>query len=430
MIRIGDILFRMMPAAVIAAAAFMPVYAEDSAQGKHYVGGDISLLPEYEAAGAKYKTHDGRPIAELLPWLSEQGMNAMRVRLFVNPADYTEEDADPNACQTMDYILPLCQRIKAQGMALMLDFHYSDTWADPGKQWIPKAWQNLSEEELPGKVYDYTRESLATLKAAGVTPDFIQTGNEISYGMLWGKPGDSDADLYKTFNGSNKNWDRLANLLKEAGRACREECPEAGIVLHTERVKSSNELHNFYRQMNRLGVEYDIIGLSYYPYFHGNMATLDKALTLLEKSWPDKQIMIVETGYAYKWEVPGTSEKVDYPYSDAGQNEFAKALVATLEKHPAVDGLFWWWMEYNAYGTKLSNWYNAPLFDSTNGRACSALTTICSFASANSGILSIPYDAFRPKATKDILYDLQGRPLTSPAPGQPYISNGHLQINK
>ena len=419
--RIFSNLKTMMFSAVVA----LPAVWQQATAAEHYVGGDISLLPEYEEAGAKYKTHDGQPIANLLPWLSEQGMNAMRVRLFVNPEDYTEADVDPNACQTMDYILPLCQRIKQQGMALMLDFHYSDTWADPAKQWTPKAWENLTDDELYAKIYDYTRKSLATLKAAGLTPDFIQTGNEISYGMLWGRPGDKPADLKKTFAGSDKNWERFATLLKQAIRACHEECPEAKIVIHTERIKNRDELKNFYQQMDRLGVEYDIIGLSYYPYFHGNMNVLDQALSMLEQNWPSKEIMIVETGYAYKWEVPGTTEKVDYPYSDAGQNEFAKALVTTLEHHPTVDGLFWWWLEYNAYGTSLSNWYNAPLFDSTTGRACSALTTICSFGRSDSGIFSPVNDAIG--GTRRI-FDIQGRPVSRPRAGELYIIDRHTVI--
>ncbi|MDE7509057.1 MAG: arabinogalactan endo-1,4-beta-galactosidase, partial [Muribaculaceae bacterium] len=155
-------IFSNLKTIMFSAVVALPAVWQQATAAEHYVGGDISLLPEYEEAGARYKTHDGQPIADLLPWLSEQGMNAMRVRLFVNPEDYTEGDADPNACQNMDYILPLCQRIKQQGMALMLDFHYSDTWADPAKQWTPKAWENLTDDELYAKIYDYTRESLAT----------------------------------------------------------------------------------------------------------------------------------------------------------------------------------------------------------------------------------------------------------------------------
>ena len=156
---------------------------------QRYVGGDISLLPEYEKAGAHYLTQDGKQIEDLLPWLHEEGMNAMRVRLFVNPSDHKTKypsKYDPNACQDLEYITPLCKRIVDNGFNLMLDFHYSDTWADPAKQWTPEAWKGLSDEQLYEKIYDYTKETLLTLKDFGVTPAFIKPGNDIIYCMLWG----------------------------------------------------------------------------------------------------------------------------------------------------------------------------------------------------------------------------------------------------
>ncbi len=383
-----------------------------TASSMRYVGGDISLLPEYENAGAQYKTHDGTPISNLLPWLYDEGMNAMRVRLFVNPADHQSHypsEYDPNACQDLGYIIPLCQRIVDDGFALMLDFHYSDTWADPAKQWTPEAWKNLNDEQLYEKIYDYTKQTLLTLKEAGVSPGFIQPGNEISYGMLWGPEGASDASLKKAFMGSEANWARFGKLLRQAVKACHEVCPDAKIVLHTERVAQVNVLTNFYDQMKKLEVDYDIIGLSYYPYFHGDMNVLDKALAALQTRYPEKNIMIVETGYSYKWAVPGTDHDFSgkWAYSDEGQDKFAKDLVATLEKYDRVDGLFWWWMEYNAYGTNLSGWYNAPLFNSLDGRATPALKTICSFGEGSS-VNSIGAE----DNEKEIWYDLQGRPIS------------------
>lgn len=377
-------------------------------QAERYAGGDISLLPEYEAAGAKFKTHEGEPISYLLPWCREQGMNAMRVRLFVDPSKYTGSDKDPNACQTLDYIIPLCQKIKQNGFSLMLDFHYSDTWADPAKQFTPADWAGLTDEELYQKIYDYTKESLQILQDAGVTPDFIQPGNEISYGMLWGPEGTPANEQKKVYYGSSANWDRLGNLLKQAIAACNEICPDAKIVLHTERVAQQNVLKNFYNRMKTMNVQYDIIGLSYYPYWHGDLTVLNGALDMLETSFKDKKIMIVETGYPYKWEVPGSDhDNTDkWPYSDAGQNKFAQDLVKDLEKYSSVTGLFWWWMEYNAFNTNLSGWYNAPLFDSTTGRATSAFRTICSFAD-DSGIDQITYNA----TNKNTLYfNLSGIP--------------------
>lgn len=385
-----------------------------------YVGGDISLLPEYEEAGAQYKDADGKPIAELLPFLHAEGMNAMRVRLFVNSKDYTGKDKDPNACQDLDYIIPLCQRIQKAGFALMLDFHYSDTWADPAKQWTPKAWGALTDDQLYQKIYDYTKESLQTLADNGVVPEFIQPGNEISYGMLWGTEGTPESQLKKTFMGSDANWKRLATLLNQAIKACKEECPDAKIVLHTERVAQPDVQNNFYKKIEELSVNYDIIGLSYYPYFHGNLSVLEKALSALEKDFPSKNIMIVETGYPYAWEVPGTTEKVDYPYSEEGQNEFAAALVKLLREHDSVDGLFWWWLEYNAYNTSLKGWYNAPLFDSRTGQATRALATICSFAEGNDAAVGeITGDG--DDATRQ-WYNLQGIPVDNPTQPGLYIS--------
>lgn len=398
----------------IVAAATMMIAMTANAE-KRYVGGDVSLLPKYEEAGAQYKTHDGQPISDVLTFCREEGMNAMRVRVFVNPEDYDGKDKDPNACQTIESVTPLCKRIKDTGLDLILDFMYSDTWADPAKQWTPKAWQGLDDTQLCQAVYDYTKESLQTLKEAGVTPDFIQTGNEISYGMLWGSSTASEKDLKKALMGSSANWERLGNLLKSAIKACREVCPEAKIILHTERVATVDVQKNFYDQMKSLGVEYDVIGISYYPYFHGSLSVLEKAVDELEKDFAEKNVMVVETGYPYKWAVPGTTEKVDYPYTDEGQNQFAQDLVDMLEKHPNVDGLFWWWLEYNAYGTTLENWYNAPLFDSLTGCASSALKTLCSFADDGSGVIGFA-DRSHPKEVR--WYDLNGHDVTESSAGR------------
>ncbi|MDE7437450.1 MAG: arabinogalactan endo-1,4-beta-galactosidase [Muribaculaceae bacterium] len=383
-------------------------------RGERFVGGDISLLPEYEKAGAVYKDISGNIIPDLLPWLKTQGMNAMRVRLFVNPSQYLKDhpSADKNACQDLEYITPICKRVVDNGMDLMLDFHYSDTWADPAKQWTPTDWQNLTDEQLYQKIYDYTKESLETLKAEGIEPTFIQPGNEISYGMLWGKEGDSEANLKKVFMNNSANWARFGKLLSQAIKACREVCPDAKIVIHTERVAQADVEKYFYDKMKELNVDYDIIGLSYYPYFHGKINVLNSSLTMLEANYPDKEIMIVETGYAYAWEVPGTDKQVDYPYSPAGQNQFASALVNTLESHKTVDGLFWWWLEYNAYSTNLSGWYNAPLFDSRDGKALPALTTICSFADS-SAVNEISADT---DAENEEWYNLSGVKVSAPSP--------------
>lgn len=394
---------------------------------RRYAGGDVSLLPAYEEAGAVYLDYEGRPISgSALDFFAAEGLDIMRVRLFVDPAAYQGADKDPNACQSLEYIIPICKRIVAAGLPLMLDFHYSDTWADPAKQWTPAAWVGLTDDQLYQKIYDYTRDVLVRLGEVGVTPDYIQTGNEISYGMLWGAYNASSGSLKKCYSGSDANWPRFITLLKQAGKACREICPEAKIVLHTERVPKLDIQNNFYNKMKEGGVDYDIIGLSYYPYFHGALSVLDTAIGSLESLFPDKEIMVVETGYAYKWAVPGTSYDYSstYPYSDAGQRAFTHDLVELLKKHQAVTGLIWWWPEYNAYQTNLAGWYNAPLFDSTNGRACTAIKELADFVDKG-GVEGVLEDCSEAGASAvGGWYNLQGQPVHEPlAPGL-YIRKG------
>lgn len=392
-----------------------------SAQTK-YVGGDISLLPEY--SNSTYKDHNGNKISSPLQFFKEQGMNAMRVRLFVNPSDYTGSDKDPNACQDLEYAKALGKQIKDAGFKLMLDFHYSDTWADPVKQWTPQAWASLTETELYEKIYEYTKEVLQEMKTAGAEPDFIQTGNEISYGMLWGAYGTSSDSLRKISVYSSKNWYYFTNLLIKAGEACREVCPDAKIVIHTERVAQPSVLNTFYAKLQS-SLNFDIIGLSYYPYFHGDLTKLEAALTNIEGL--DKEIMIVETGYPYAWEVPGTTIDCSsqFPYTDEGQRLFTENLINVLNQHPLVTGLFWWWMEYNAYGAGLSGWYNAPLFDSRTGRATSALYELKNFLNTDA-VEMIQTD----RENDQNYYDLYGRKYTSPdAPGI-YINAGKKIIVK
>lgn len=355
-----------------------------NAQHGLYVGGDISCLPKYETAGAHYLTSDGQNISAPLTFFKDEGMNAMRVRLFVNPQNRVDDKTDNNVCQDLEWVKALGQRIKAEGYKFLLDIHYSDSWADPAKQWTPQAWKSLTEEQLKQKVYDYTKDVLTQLKAAGAEPDMIQTGNEISYGMLWGTSSASASSLKKCYTSSNANWDYFTSLLKKAGSACREVCPKAKIVLHTERVAQPSVLTAFYDKMASYDVDYDIIGLSYYPYHHGSLTVLETALSQLEQKFAGKQIMIVETGYPYAWAVPGGSKDFSstWAYSWDGQKKFTTDLLATLAKHETVTGLFWWFMEFNPYWTGSTfngQWYNAPLFDGRNGKATYALSVMKDF---------------------------------------------------
>lgn len=391
-----------------------------------YVGGDISCFPTYEEAGVVYKDENGNRI-EFLPYLYDIGMNAMRVRLFVDPESFEKnhpDDYDPNACQSLPYIIPLCRDIIENGFDLMLDFHYSDTWADPDDQWIPDSWSNLTDKELEEKIYQYTSDTLIELRQNGIVPKFIQPGNEISYGMLWGEYGNDIPGNHAYTNSPDSVWQRFGEFLNSAIKACRKECPDAEIIIHTERVAQVVVLTNFYQRMETIGIDYDIIGLSYYPAYHGNLSQLDTALSTIEKTFKDKPIMIVETGYPLYWDIEDTIYSPEFGLgSMEQQNHYAEELVKLLLQHKAVNGLFWWWLDYNPYisdSEHLSKWWNAPLIDPYTGKVLPATRTLASFGTGNASVKEMK----NPQISSDIWYDINGKKIAPPQMPGIYIHDG------
>ncbi len=350
-----------------------------------YLGGDVSVLQSYLDKGVSYYDGQGSRIPDVLEYLKgdDVGWNALRVRLFVDPVRKDADGkTDAQVCQDLDYVVRLCKRIKSEGFALLLDFHYSDTWADPANQWIPKAWASLSEDQLQAKVYDYTKECLQRLKAEGATPDFIQPGNEISYGMLWSSKVDRTSRTNRCFSDSpQENWTRFIRFLQQATKACREVCPDAKIIIHTERAGKPNVLSDIYKRLS--DVDYDQIGLSYYPFWHNSLQVLSQSLNTLATSFPDKKVQIVETAYYYQWPQGIEYDFSDrWPYTPAGQAAFAKDLIAELRKHSNVNGLYWWFPEENGNGpdsSVLTGWINRGLWDNESHRALPGLYVLKDF---------------------------------------------------
>ncbi len=397
-----------------------------NAQQSKLVGGDISMLQKYEDYKVSYYEKSGKKIADVMDYLKgeEVGWNALRVRLFVDPS----QDSDPQVYQDLDYVVRLGKRIKEKGFQFMLDFHYSDTWADPAKQWTPAAWLSLSDDQLKEKIYTYTKESLQTLVDAGATPDYIQTGNEISYGMLWGKTGSTANRCYTS---SSANWPRFIALLQQASKACREVCPQAKVIIHTERTGQPDVLVAIYKKL--AAVDYDIIGLSYYPFWHNGLSTLATSLNKLASNFPNKKVQIVETAYYYQYQ-PKVGEGIDYdfsatwPISAAGQAAYAKDLVAELNKHSNVNGLYWWFPEENGNGPNdavLSGWVNRGLWNNSTHRAMSGLYVLKDFLGESSGIEPVRQQH---KLTSTC-YDLQGRKLQGEPKGKGlFIQGGKLRV--
>ncbi len=378
-----------------------------------YLGADISMLTAYETiseAGHQvtYKDIDGTQ-SDVLSLLKKYGMNSMRVRLFVNP---TMQKA---VIQDIDYVKKLGKRIKDAGLSFVLDFHYSDTWADPAAQSVPAEWGNLSVDEYTEKLYSYTKEVLEDFVREGVVPDMIQTGNEISYGLMYS----SSSGLFVDYL-SDKNWDKFAAMLKSAGKACREVCPSAKIILHIERVPQPLNCAKFANYMKQYEVDYDIFGLSYYPMYHGNLAYLETALNKIEEA-TDKTIMIMETGYNTAY-YP-TDAKYDcqsiWPATESGQSLFIEQLVAKLNTHDRVKGLYYWFPEENesaslGWTDLLDGWTNRGLFNNQTGNAVDAITKFAAFNTTATAVQNV-------SSTSEIYeterYDIQGRKIKNPTKG-------------
>ncbi len=397
-----------------------------SATAQKYVGGDISLLPLYEQNGAKYLDKDGKAISGgMMAYFKAQGWNAMRVRLFVDPSKAPSDHQGQGVRQDLEFVKALGKQIKDAGLALMLDFHYSDTWTDPGKHSTPSSWNSSDPKVLSDSVYNYTVRCLKALKEVGATPDFIQPGNEITYGMMW-PTGHCypDGGNYDTGTFSN-----FAKYLKAGIEAIREECPNAKIVIQTELSKAQNVI-NFYKTLKTYTDDYDIIGLSYYPHYHGKLSVLENVLNTLETTYSDKKIQIVETGYYHAWYPDNATYKIsnfpNWPATDAGQLQFTKDLIAALKNHSHVDGLYWWFPEANEYGldwnTKrvTDDWYNASLFDNQTGKAMQALYELKNFNDGGTGIQSVHSD----RTNNEAWYTLDGRRMTEPTTKGIYINQG------
>ena len=395
-----------------------------------YVGGDISMLKKFIDEGAIYKDYDDQPV-EPLTFFKQQGWNAQRVRLFVDPANATDTEKKEGAIQDLEYVKALGKSIKDAGFSLMLDFHYSDTWTHPGQHGTPAAWKNLTADQMATKVYEYTKNCLQEMVNAGAAPDFIQVGNEITDGMLFptGK-----------ISNSSESWSILINFIKEGIKACNEICPQAKTVLHTE-LHNYDMVKTFYAKMANATVQYDIIGLSYYPDFHNSLTVFNTLLTQLETTYTGKQIMIVETGYGFEYQLAGAKYNFTstYPLTDAGQQKFTKALIETLNTHERVTGLFWWYPEYNLNGiinkTGTEDWskdftsgyWNGALFWPRSGYPLSAIKELKSFLGGYSGIETIRSTSQQ----DDTWYTLDGRRLNGkPAARGLYIHNGKKIIVK
>lgn len=316
-----------------------------SSDSPFYLGADISTLPQVEQRGGIY-LDDGKP-ADAIALFMKHGWTCFRLRIWVDPR---------NGTNGLEYTTKLARRIKAAGAAFMLDFHYSDWWADPQKQNKPAAWAKLDFDGLEKQVETYTADVLRTLKAAGATPDFVQIGNEITGGLLW-----PDAQVkvplstVKVFAGDvqpikppepyddKQQWDHLIRILNSAVRGVRSATTtddHVRIVIHIDCGGDWPVTRWYFDHLAEGHVEYDVIGQSFYPNYHGTMENLRDNLKETIGRY-HKDVMVVETAYPSRGtpRPPEAAKNMIWPLTPDGQKEFLTDLIETVRSAPEHRGI-------------------------------------------------------------------------------------------
>lgn len=257
-------------------------YKPHKVKGK-ILGADISFLPELESRGMKFS--DNGVQDDAIDILKKHGFNYIRLRIFNDPAAPKGYSPGKGFCD-LEHTKAMAKRIKAAGMKFLLDFHYSDTWADPGKQFKPSAWVGEDFPALKKSIYDFTVKVMQELKDQGTTPDMVQVGNEINHGMIWP-------------DGVINNLDTLAQFFYAGITAVRSVSPHTAIMLHIALGGQNTESRFFLDAMAARKVPFDVIGLSYYPKWHGTLTDLKNNMDDLAKRYP-QQVMVAEYTYLKK----------------------------------------------------------------------------------------------------------------------------------
>lgn len=352
-------------------------------------GMDISVQHEIEQLGAKY--YDNGKEGDAVRILGDYNVNQVRLRLWHNPYDGDNKPygGGTNGLQTT---IKLAKRAAQHGMGWLLDLHYSDFWADPTSQMKPKAWERLSGEALEEAVYRYTFDTLEALDNSGVLPEMIQIGNEITNGLLFP-------------DGKFENSKTMAKLLAAGIRATRDYNPAIRIIIHLDWGGDNALYRKWFDEIADAELDYDIIGLSYYPFWHGTLGQLVHNLNDISARY-DKDVLIAETAF------PFTTDRIDsdvmiftdehassvtYKIDPEGQSEFMLDLMNAIR---SVDnergiGFFYWeptWCNIRQArwateeGVRYLNkdaapgnvWANLALFD-FDGHALPALKAIRDF---------------------------------------------------
>ncbi len=365
---------------------------------KFVKGMDLSTLLELERCGAKY--YDNGEERDLLAIMKSYDVDTIRIRLWNDPWSETGESygAGENDLKTS---LEIAKRVTAAGFGVLLNFHYSDFWADPGKQIKPKAWADYGVKELEQAVYDYTLESMQTFLDAGVNITMVQVGNELSNGLLWPE-------------GKVPNYDNIATFVNAGIRAVRKADAAIPVMIHLDNGGNNALYREWFDNFTKRGEDFEIIGLSYYPFWHGSLQMLNDNMNDIAERY-GKDLVIAEVSMGYTMEDyknyeklsdeerkgyatrPALVEKIEYPMTKQGQYDFMEDFLNRIShiKGGKGKGFFYWepawipvpgsgWatpasLKYmNDPGPCGNEWANQALFD-YDGNALPTLSLIRDF---------------------------------------------------
>ncbi len=321
------LLFLLSPLLGAAGAARAqtpePTPAEDTTFA---VGADLSFVKAAEDRGVKFR--DGGVARPALDIFKGHGYDWIRLRLFHAPTELPNDLA---------YTIALAKQAKAKGYRFLLDYHYSDTWADPQHQITPAAWDTVDIDVLSDSVFRYTRDTFRAFRDAGITPDMVQIGNEVRVGMMW--------PLGKL----PAHWDNFATLYGAALRgidSARAGTPRPRLMIHYDNGADTEGALAFFEKIDSYHLPYDVIGFSYYPWWHGNLLQLRDNLMSILANFPGEDVMLVEVGYrpyVYEHEL---QRPPPYPADAPGgpRKVFLESVMQTLMNisDRRIKGIFWW----------------------------------------------------------------------------------------
>ena len=311
-----------------------PLYVEkvENLPDDFIMGVDASSVISEEESGVKYYGFDGSE-QDVFKTLAENGVTHIRVRVWVCPYDENGNGYGGGNCDA-EKAAEIGARAAEYGLRLIVDFHYSDFWADPGKQMVPKAWKDMSLEEKSEAAYDFTVNTLKKIKKAGGVVGMVQVGNETN-GSLCGET----------------TWEGVCTIMSAGSRAVRKVCPDALVAVHFANPEHTGSYSTYAMQLNSHEVDYDVFGSSYYPFWHGSTENLTKVLSSVAETY-GKKVMVLETSYAYTPDdtdfngntISGSTTGItkNYPFTVQGQAQALRNVIDAVAKTTNGIGVCYW----------------------------------------------------------------------------------------